>query len=793
MLERYHRDKMDAFRQQKLTRSEWNSIEKPVDEKEKTILKLIKNGLTERGKVYLFNTINDVVHLDHAEKDYYIYFHLLKELIDPIIQTYGLVMVPIVAPKKKLNAGDTIRLSNQKKKLTENIETTIIQLLLLFFKDSQKKKCELYFYNICYLISTYTINKYLGVIVADFIEKYKPKMDIINFFENVDRFIETNPIFDYKPLELYDHQVQVFDIFKTQPTDPTLLFYRAPTSSGKTQTPLGLCSHYKVIFMCASRHIGISLGKNAVNAGVKVGFALGCETADDVRLHFSAVNTYKTFTRPDKSVGNKPDHTNGLKVEMLICDIQSYEIAMLYMTSFFDINTIITVMDEPTITMDYAEHELHQHISKIWEVNVIKHIIFSSATLPNEEELLPMIEKFKCRFQGAKVHYIETIDETTNISLLDNSGNVIMPHTIFKEPEQLAQFIEVNGKSHFKFLSVVECSIFIMYVCKNVFKNIKMISEYFKSVDKINTQTIRNYYYYIIKKIKKDELDFIIQSYSSFRELKTFDVGIDITTKNSYTLTYGPTIFLCRDIQVWVNYFIENSGIHFSIYDQLEKSISFNNDLFDKISKKRMMLEDRTAKDQENENKMKDQRFDPETKRLISEIEALERTFKPLKLNNVDIPNTREHFMRWTNKKYEDSNAFTSNIDAEYVKRIMSLTIDNKHKILLLMGIGIFNPEEKMGDYNDIMKELAEQKYLMCIIASSDYIYGTNYQFCHAYLTEDMTEYMTQEKIIQAIGRVGRRDKNKKFTFRFKNDEMVQKLFIKNNTVESDNMNKLFF
>jgi hypothetical protein len=206
-----------------------------------------------------------------------------------------------------------------------------------------------------------------------------------------------------------------------------------------------------------------------------------------------------------------------------------------------------------------------------------------------------------------------------------------------------------------------------------------------------------------------------------------------------------------------------------------------------------MMLEDRTAKDQENENKMKDQRFDPETKRLISEIEALERTFKPLKLNNVDIPNTREHFMRWTNKKYEDSNAFTSNIDAEYVKRIMSLTIDNKHKILLLMGIGIFNPEEKMGDYNDIMKELAEQKYLMCIIASSDYIYGTNYQFCHAYLTEDMTEFMTQEKIIQAIGRVGRRDKNKKFTFRFKNNEMVQKLFIKNNTVESDNMNKLFF
>ena len=31
----------------------------------------------------------------------------------------------------------------------------------------------------------------------------------------------------------------------------------------------------------------------------------------------------------------------------------------------------------------------------------------------------------------------------------------------------------------------------------------------------------------------------------------------------------------------------------------------------------------------------------------------------------------------------------------------------------------------------DIMKKLAEEQKLYLIIASSDYIYGTNYQFCH--------------------------------------------------------------
>ena len=48
---------------------------------------------------------------------------------------------------------------------------------------------------------------------------------------------------------------------------------------------------------------------------------------------------------------------------------------------------------------------------------------------------------------------------------------------------------------------------------------------------------------------------------------------------------------------------------------------------------------------------------------------------------------------------------------------------------LLLMGIGVFIHENK--EYMDIMKKLAEEQKLYLIIASSDYIYGTNYQFCH--------------------------------------------------------------
>ena len=46
------------------------------------------------------------------------------------------------------------------------------------------------------------------------------------------------------------------------------------------------------------------------------------------------------------------------------------------------------------------------------------------------------------------------------------------------------------------------------------------------------------------------------------------------------------------------------------------------------------------------------------------------------------------------------------------------------------------------------MKELAENKSLYLIIANSDYIYGTNYQFRYCHLGKDMKN-MTQEKVIQ--------------------------------------------
>ena len=130
-------------------------------------------------------------------------------------------------------------------------------------------------------------------------------------------------------------------------------------------------------------------------------------------------------------------------------------------------------------------------------------------------------------------------------------------------------------------------------------------------------------------------------------------------------------------------------------------------------------------------------------------------------------------------------------MDDEVVQKIMLLEIDREWKILLMMGIGVFTTHDNLK-YVDIMKKMAEQQKLYLIIASSDYIYGTNYQFCHGYLSKDLKN-MTQEKMIQAFGRVGRQDKQKNYSVRLRDDKLIEKiLFKEEDKMEVKNMNKLF-
>ena len=90
------------------------------------------------------------------------------------------------------------------------------------------------------------------------------------------------------------------------------------------------------------------------------------------------------------------------------------------------------------------------------------------------------------------------------------------------------------------------------------------------------------------------------------------------------------------------------------------------------------------------------------------------------------------------------------------------------------------------------MKELALQQHLYLIVASSDYIYGTNYNFCHGYISKDL-QNITQEKLIQGLGRVGRKNNKLDYSIRLRSNNLIKKLLLEEEMKpEVINMNRLF-
>lgn len=143
------------------------------------------------------------------------------------------------------------------------------------------------------------------------------------------------------------------------------------------------------------------MARAAISVKKRVAFAFGCASAADIRLHYFAAKEVVRNKR--NGVIRKVDNSVGDKVEIMISDIKSYLPAMYYMVSHFGASNIITYWDEPTITMDYAEHDFHKTIRKNWKENEIPTIVLSSATLPKENELTQTIPDFLNKFPGAEV------------------------------------------------------------------------------------------------------------------------------------------------------------------------------------------------------------------------------------------------------------------------------------------------------------------------------------------------------------------------------------------------------
>lgn len=858
--------------QRKLTKSEWESIEVPVSDNEKEVLSLICKGyhnvnIKYNNHISLFGYLK--IEFSALMEDYLYYTYFLIKIEE--MKKYGVSFEydNTIKSSPVIKKADIIRL--QKNNVTKILDDmNIYEYVLLDLADKMLKnitsdKWYLYYFTLYKLLTTNVlqINRHIISFIQNLLNQYESQLIMLDVIKNSTEFIEKNKLLlKYADMTLYEHQKELFTYTKIN--EPKLILYIAPTGTGKTMSPIGLSEgyfineigekeHHKIIFVCAARHVGLALAKSSISIGKKIAFAFGCSSAADIRLHYYSA---KEYTKHRKSGGiGKVDNSVGDKVEIMICDVKSYLPAMYYMMSFNKPENIITYWDEPTITMDYDSHELHETIQQNWRENLIPNLILSSATLPKIHEIDNTIQSFHSKFENSKIYNIVSYDCKKSIPIINKFGYVIVPHLLSDDYLQIQEIVENlrENMTLLRYLDLNELIKFIVYIsCKIKSSGLE---DRFKNIGDITMSSIKLYYLDLLesiiinasslwpkiynslnlKKEKKilpnNEVDtkgVSIRKSSSFNSIiKTKEdsslkrtqsmsdvkddkqeeqTGIYITTKDAFTLTDGPTIFLTNEVEKIAKFYIQQSNIPSNVMNDILEKININNAINDKIAVLEQELELLTEKNNssnEDIDNVKSKKKDTKVKlasddntdgrnisKLENEIERFRNMIQSAQLNETFVPNKSLHLKKWI-PSLQKSNSYTSDIDEQTIIEIMMLKdVDDSWKVLLLMGIGVFTNHPSIA-YTEIIKKLANLQKLYMIIASSDYIYGTNYQFCHGYLSKNLS--ITQEKIIQAFGRIGRNNIQQEYTIRLRDESQISKLFYKDlDKPEVKNMNILF-
>ena len=827
------------FTQGKLTKSEWDSVEVPDSHDEQQIYQLIKDGYSDVGIVrnsnqslmqYMKIAPSDEMHAHMYE----LYF---KTHVDEMREAFALTTFETDTDKKKLvKKADLIRIQNTSSNLDEQkskiYEFVLLGLLLNllnnrfphmyphwrdYVQGSKKKKAPAapppvssrpkwmyYYYSTCLLMrnSIGHLNPHVQAFLDHVTKLVEADFDPAAFIKKAHEFVEKNEyVFKCSDVKLYDHQKQIFTVFKNDTgalAKPKLVLYIAPTGTGKTLTPIGLSEHYRVIFVCAARHVGLALAKACISAKKRIAFAFGCGSVDNIRLHYYAA---KDVVRDRRTGGiRKVDNSVGDNVEIMISDIKSYKHAMYYMNAFNPLNKLLLYWDEPTITMDYADHEFHALIKENWTENIVPNVVLSSATLPQEAEMAPTIMDFRARFSGAEVHSIVSHDCQKTIALVNKDGYVQLPHLMFEQYDDMrASAAHCRAyKTLLRYFDLSEVVKFIAHVNEGqLWTSARYaVERHFSDIGDINMTNIKLYYLELLEHVQADRWP---ELYSHFQAQRTrmHASNVNMTAQDAHTMTCGPTLFLANDVEKIARFALQIAQIPECVMDDLMEIIDHNNAIKDAMEGLEHQIEDAMEegtkddkdkdgsnnkakdKDKKNNKKIDDMRFSPEVRRLQEKIDELRRQVKWGALNDMFVPNRAEHLKRWAPHLTEEAIAattpFTSQVEPEDVERIMVLPIENIWKVLLMMGIGVMT-EHSNKTYTEIMKDLAQNQRLYLIIASTDYIYGTNYQFCHGYLGRDLND-ISQEKIIQALGRIGRNKLQQEYSIRFRDDAHLFTIF----------------
>lgn len=755
--------------QNKLTRVEWESIEKPLPAREVAVLDLISAGFHNPSACHstLISLLNYIKVPKTSGAHWLVYDRYLRARAQAASK-WCRSSEDVIQPRSvhKVKKADQLRIANSDKKLKgsnlpiyELVALDALEVVAEARPDSVRGIKALRGLSFMSAHSPADANPILKNIIVEVCAHGAAMIDIDRILDHAADILESNEwIEKLGYMEVFQHQADLFDVFKTKGEGGRLVSYIAPTGTGKTLSPVGLCSGHKVIFVCAARHVGLALARACVANGKKVGFAFGCSTHSEIRLHFNASTDCVRDSRSGAIA--RVNNLAGEQVEILVSDLLSYPIAMRYMMQFSEAEDLLLYWDEPTISMDRPDDPLHPIIRQAWSTNAIPNVVLASATLPGSTDIQPTIQSFCVKFPGATHTEIRAGDERVSVPVLLPSGEIAMPHSV--APEMPQSSIARHCRAHpavKRYIDLASAARFVQYSSSGM-----AVMRTSSALD-VNVGTVKDAYLAAIE--AGDCRDDHIRRTS-------VACGPRLSTHDAASIRNGPAIYLAEKVEKVGRFLWQEAKIPKELTIRMQKILKSNRHVLSKAEATMQTFEERLRSLDAGDKKMAKDRIPANLRSLRDQAERLANSTQAAELPEQYKPNTDLHRKRFGHGKVKD--AHVANIDTGTSERIMNLMdVPDQMKLLLLMGIGVFSTELPIS-YQEIMKELASQQKLLVVISSSDFIYGTNYQFTHGYIGKDL-EFLSQEKLIQALGRVGRRNAQCRYTFRLRSEKLAKTLF----------------
>lgn len=597
---------------------------------------------------------------------------------------------------------------------------------------------------------------------------YKKLKDSVNFkyetlFKKYPRLILStcyDDIFPTTEIAPYDSQVKLMDALKKH--DKCLYLYSAMIGSGKTTFSVALIkfverlrarnkksSKYKglqVLFACSVepvRHqvsriaynmdfpfavatIDQRMGESTSGGGQKDTFARGGERSPGGRSSGG-----KDTVRVINNYNCKYDENRLL----IIADLNS-TIELLKMSQNY-----ILFLDEPTVGADQPNHPITRSVAKVMLI-APERTILSSATLPKEEEILPIVEYFKNRHgskgtgTGAQIVNIRSKEAMVGCEMITYSGATITPHNNCTSSLNLANIVDRIKKTAFVD-RLYTAPVLYRLVERMKLAGIKEVidlEEHFSDITKLSQNEIQ--------KVAITILEYL-------QNLNNDELVVEVCKPLSNTTKYDIDRIFTSDAHKFLGSCLVtvNNPLKFAYEksQQLLKNLDFNR-LIKKYTKEQSIYDVKR-------DKLKSVKNEKERSRKEQELNEFDRPI--LKIPDYIKINTPDHI-----KLY----ATGVEIDKKLVQQIIKTEIPLDFNItdwmylLLFAGVGVYSPSDDSIDkrYTDLILNFASEGKLSFLIADDHISYGANYPFSHVIITDEVANNHSLLTIFQLSGRAGR-------------------------------------